>query len=401
LISGHDIVCIAEADFDSTVWPICRHLMSRLARGGNRILYVESLGLRVPSLFHAADRRKIGRRLRRLLSGLREPEPNLWVIAPHALPGHHKTFIRKLNQRLLKTQIRSAMQKLQMQSPILWIYLPTGEPLVGHLGEKLTVYHCMDEYLANPGVHAKELKTMEDRLVSEADAVIVTAPRLGEKFKPLARRLLWSPCGVDVDAYQGKVDEPEPLELKSIPHPRIGFAGNLTGYKVDYTLLDSLIRSRPQWSFVFMGTLGAGDPSNQIPAFLSYANVHWLGEKPYQAIPAYLKQWDVGIIPYRRSATTDAVFPVKLFEYLAAGLPVVATPLPSLDQYREFCFLASDTVSFQSALDLAIQNHGQGALQRKAYARQNSWESRVEQISGFLAPMLAESPKTHEPQSGA
>src|SRR5713226_8527468 len=110
-------------DYDSTVWPICRHLMSRFVKGGNRVLYVESLGLRVPNLFHAADLRKIGRRLRGLLMGLREPEPNLWVTAPHALPGHHIAWIRQLNRLLLKAQIRSAMKKLKMQNPILWMFL--------------------------------------------------------------------------------------------------------------------------------------------------------------------------------------------------------------------------------------------------------------------------------------
>jgi glycosyltransferase involved in cell wall biosynthesis len=392
VITGQDIVCIAEMDYDSTVWPICRHLMSRLAKAGNRVLYVESLGLRVPSLLHAADIRKIARRLRGLVSGRREPEPNLWVIAPRALPGHHIVWIRWINRCLLKAQIRSTMQKLKMQDPLLWIFLPTGVPLVGELGEKLVIYYCMDEYLANPGVPVEALKVMEDRLVSEADAVLVTAPKLLEKFKPTAKRLAWIPCGVDIDAYQAGIDQSEPAEMKSIPHPRIGFAGNLTGYKVDYALLDSLIRSRPQWSFVFMGTMGAGDPSNQIPAFLSYPNVHRLGEKPFEKIPAFLQSWDAGIIPYRHSATTDAVFPLKLFEYLAAGLPVVSTPLPSLNQYREFCFLASDVASFQSALDRAVKNPGQDAVQRKAYAGKNSWESRLEQISDFLTPTLTGSP---------
>src|SRR5882672_6668909 len=266
--TDHDIVCIAEMDYDSTVWPICRHLMSRFAKEGNRVLYVESLGLRVPSLFHAADRKKILHRLRALLSGLREPEPHLRVIAPRALPGHHIAWIRRLNRYVLKGQIRSAMHKLKMQNPILWIFLPTGVPLVGELGEKLVIYYCMDEYLANPGVSIDALKVMEDRLASEADAVLVTAPRLLEKFKNHAKHLAWIPCGVDVAAFDDSANQPAPPEVKAIPHPRIGFAGNLTGYKVDYALMDSVIRSRPQWSFIFMGTLGVGDPHNQIPGFL-------------------------------------------------------------------------------------------------------------------------------------
>jgi glycosyltransferase involved in cell wall biosynthesis len=378
-------------DYDSTVWPICRHLMSKLAQGGNRILYVESLGLRVPNLLHAADFRKILRRLRGLLIGRREPEPNLWVISPRALPGHHVSWIRWLNRRLLKAQIRSTMRKLKMQNPLLWIFLPTGVSLVGELGEKLVLYYCMDDYLANPGVQVEALKKMEDLLASKADGILVTAPKLLDKFKSKSSHLAWIPCGVNIDAYPSGTYLPEPPEMKSVPHPRIGFAGNLTGYKVDYELLDSLIRSRPQWSFVFMGPMGIGDPSNQIPAFLNYPNVYKLGEKPYDAIPAYLQSWDVGIIPYRRSTATDAVFPLKLFEYLAAGLPVVATPLPSLMQYQEYCALASDLPDYQSALDHAIQNPSQDAPRRKAYACQNSWDSRVQQISDFLMPLLPQS----------
>ena len=140
---------------------------------------------------------------------------------------------------------------------------------------------------------------------------------------------------------------------------------------------------------MFIGSMGVGDPSNQVPAFLNYPNVHRLGEKPFQSIPAYLQQWDAGIIPYRQSSSTEAVFPLKLFEYLAAGLPVVATPLPSLEQYRDYCVLASDVASFQSALELAIQNPIQDAARRKTFARQNSWESRIEQISNLLNPLPA------------
>jgi glycosyltransferase involved in cell wall biosynthesis len=359
--------------------------MSKLAAGGRRVLYVDSLGLRVPRLSFGADRRKIVRRLRKLLAGLRQAEPNLWVMAPHALPGHHIDWIRDLNRRLLKAQILSAMKKLSMRNPHLWIFLPTGVPLVGELGEKRVIYYAMDEYLANPGVDIAALKKLEDRLVSEADAVLVTAPRLLDKFRPRARHAAWVPCGVDVSSYLNSADAPEPLDLKSIPHPRIGFAGNLTGYKADYDLLDRLIRSRPQWNFLFMGTMGVGDPDNKIPAFMSYPNVHWLGEKPYKAIPSYLQQWDAGIIPYRHSATTDAIFPFKLFEYLAAGLPVVSTPLPSLGPYEKYCALASDADSFAKALEQAISRRTTGASDRKAVAAENSWDARIATINQLVA----------------
>lgn len=389
MIQGEDIICLASANFDAPAWVNVQHLMWRLARAGNRVLYIESPGLRAPHLLHPADLRKAAHRISRLFQGVRRPHPNLTVVAPHVLPGHHRPLWGALNQKLLLRQIRSWAERLGMHAPLLWIYLPTGSSLAGHLNERLLIYHCVDDYLANPGVPVEALRKMEDHLVARADAVLVTAPRLLDKFCGRAKRLLLVPSGVDTEPFFSSQTMAEPADLKSIPHPRIGFVGNLTGYKVDFTLLEMLAQAHSEWHLVLIGSIGIGDPSTRIGRLKDYRNVHWLGEKHHREVPPYLMGLDVGLIPYHQNSSTEHVFPVKLLEYFAAGLPVVATPLPSLESFQEHCVLAAHPTDFVKALERTLQNPLHEADQRRAIAARNSWEARLEEISRFLEPMLA------------
>jgi len=385
MISGKDIVCIASSDYDSPSWLNVQYLMTGLARAGNRVLYLDSIGLRKPQWHHASDLRKIARRLRRLFTGMHNPLPNLYVMAPHALPTKGVGWLQRFNQWMIIRQIRSTLRNLQMRAPILWIFLPTGHFLVGRLGESQLIYHCVDDYLTNPGVAADALRKMEEDLVAQADLVIVTAPALFEKFKSRAERLALVPSGVDLESYRRPLNPTEPGETTDMPHPRIGFAGNLAEYKVNFVLLEFLIRSRPHWNFVFIGGLGGGDPSTKRPAFLDSPNVRWIGEKAHGELPAYMHSWDAGIIPYQLSRATDAVFPMKLFEYFAAGLPVVATPLPALAPYKSYCRLTGDEALFAQALEDVIRDPKEGVAGRMAVASQNSWNARLEQISELIA----------------
>jgi len=131
-----------------------------------------------------------------------------------------------------------------------------------------------------------------------------------------------------------------PAELAALPAPRIGFVGAISAYKLDLTLLETLARRHPHWSFVLIGPVGEGDPSTDVAALAALGNVHLLGTRPYNALPAYLKGLDLGLLPLRLTPYTQAMFPMKFFEYLAAGLPVVATAIDALQPFASLALLA-------------------------------------------------------------
>ncbi|MEZ4648176.1 MAG: hypothetical protein R3E97_05205 [Candidatus Eisenbacteria bacterium] len=161
LLAGLDIVCIAPSDWESEAPLNVHHVMGRLARR-HRILYVESLGLRAPSA-SGRDVGKVMKRLRGFWRGLRPGPDGLHLLSPLVLPWHGNGVARALNQRLLLATVRRAMKTLGMRAPLLWIFLPTGESLVGQLGERLVIYHCVDAYAENPGVDRAAILALEAR----------------------------------------------------------------------------------------------------------------------------------------------------------------------------------------------------------------------------------------------
>ena len=124
-------------------------------------------------------------------------------------------------------------------------------------------------------------------------------------------------------------------ELEALPAPRLVFTGAISAVKLDIALLVGLARARPDWSIALVGPVGLGDPATDVSALAAEPNVHLLGPRPYEALPEVLRGADAGLIPYVRSSLTDSIFPMKVYEYLAAGLPVVATPLPAIAEVEE------------------------------------------------------------------
>lgn len=385
MLRGRDIVCVGFADWDAELWTNQQHLMSRLARA-NRVLFVESLGLRQPQLAG----RDVKRILRRLRRGLARPRPadGLHVLSPLVIPLHRFAAVRALNRRLLPFLVRRAVRRLGFERPLLWAYVPQAEALLGALDPSLVVYHCVDDIAAQPGIDGASFRAAEERFARRADLVLASAPPLASRMRTLNGNVLDAPNVADTALFARALEDgPVDAALAALPRPRVVFTGAVVATKLDVPLLVELARARPGWSFALVGPVGPGDPRTDVAALAAEPNVHLLGPRRYEQLPDVLRGADAGLIPYARNQLTDAIFPMKVYEYLAAGLPVVATGLPSIAGVAEVA-TAPDAAGLAARLDAALADRSPGRrAERSRAAGAYSWDARLAQIAAAVAAL--------------
>jgi glycosyltransferase involved in cell wall biosynthesis len=384
-LRGRDIVCVGFADWDTDLWTNQHHLMSRLARD-NRVLFVESLGLRGPQLA-GRDVKRIARRLRRGLAPPRQVD-GLHVLSPLVLPFHRHRVVRELNRRLLPELVRRATRRLGLERPILWAYVPQAEVLIHALDPSLVVYHCVDDIAAQERIDTASFRAAETRFAARADLVLASAPALAERLRTISGNVMYAPNVADTELFSRALipSPPAPLdtEMAALPTPRIVFTGAIVALKLDLALLAELSRLRRAWSFALIGPIGPGEPNTDISALTSEPNIHLLGPRSYGELPDVLRAADAGLIPYARNQLTESIFPMKVYEYLAAGLPVVATPLPALAGVAEVG-IAPDAQGIAELLDEALAaDSPERRAERSRAAASHSWDRRLEEIAAAI-----------------
>lgn len=384
-MTGKDIVCVGFADWDSELWTNQHHLMSRLA-AQNRVLFVESLGLRRPQLA-GRDVARIVRRLRRGLAPPRAAD-GLRVLSPLVAPLHSNRVVRALNRRLLSAQVRRAARRLRMEHPILWAYVPQAESLIETLRPELVVYHCVDDIAAQAGIDGASFRAAEERFAARADLVLASAPALAARMRTSSSNVMEAPNVADTALFAKALEEgPVDSALAALPHPRVVFTGAVVTTKLDLPLLVELARARPRWSFALVGPVGPGDPRADVSMLSAEPNIHLLGPRSYNELPAVLRGADAGLIPYARNELTGSIFPMKVYEYLAAGLPVVATPLPALSEVAEVA-KAADAQGMARLLEEALaEDTPERRAERSRVAAGHSWDRRLEEIAAAIAKL--------------
>ena len=381
MLEGESIICFAH-DWESD--PTSKtHIMSILSRR-NRVLWVSSIGMRRPAASRA-DLARMASKLRRCLAGARRAAPNLIVANPIAIPLPGFPMADRLNAALLAGWLRRLCRRHGLSRPILWSYLPNVARLAGRLGERMLVYHCVDEYRAFKGVQREAISRMEDELLRRADLVLVSSETLRDERRRINPNTYFIPHGVDLAHFSRALDTatPVPSDLASLPRPVVGFFGLIAEW-VDLSLVRSVALAQPDWSIVLIGRI-----ATDLAPLEGLSNVHLLGPRPYGELPAYCRGFDAGIVPFRMSELTLRANPLKLREYLAAGLPVVSTPLPEVARYEGLVHLAAGETEFVACLEEALARRTEADARRRVEAmRAEGWERRVEEISEILVPML-------------
>jgi UDP-galactopyranose mutase len=296
--SPPDLVCLSHLRWDH-VFQRPNHVMSRAARD-RRVFYVEEPVVGERSAVEATSR------------------GGLTVVTPHvpaALP-------EPLQDRLVAGRIRDFLDSRAVRRPALWYYNPQALRWTGGLEPSAVVYDCMDELSAFSGA-SPELPALERALLDRADVVFTGGQSLFEAKRRAHGDVHAFPSAVDAAHFaRARRPQQDPPDQASIPRPRLGWFG-VIDERFDIELLDAIARMRPDWALVLVGPVAKIDPDS-IP---TRPNVHHLGQKPYDELPAYLAGWDVAIMPFARNEATAFISPTKTPEYLAGGRPVVSTPI--------------------------------------------------------------------------
>ncbi|MHB8993005.1 MAG: methyltransferase domain-containing protein [Chloroflexota bacterium] len=404
-LSGHDIVCVSVMDWDWPFWTSRQQLMSRLAHR-NRVLFVD------PPLTFASDYLGSPRdpRLRRKLvswlrnGGITRRGENLlsWS-PPPSIPFNRirsrSLFdgILSLNQGVFRQALRRTLERQGFRHPILWVSFNVyyGDAVVGRLGESLSIYHCTDEISGFPG-YSPFVSEIEARVASRSDMVLASSAVLRESKARHNPKSYFVPNGADVELFQTAADwtGPAPEDLLRLPSPRAGFVGQIE-YRFDVDLVRRVAELLPRWSFALIGPVQEGN--REVDRLRGVRNAHFLGLKERASLPGYLSQMDVALIPYKIDRLTRGIYPLKLHEYLAAGKPVVATPIPSLQEMGETVYLAADAASFAAAIERAAAEDGaERREERRRLARGESWDARAAEIGGLITKTMEEKGRTAE-----
>lgn len=367
--------------------PRCRHhVLSRLATS-SRVLFVSP-----PTHLRATVQKLRNGGLAN--RGLTQVRPGLFTFVPPPwLPYSDRPTLNKVLEGLRASYIRRLLDRLEMHRPILYVWHPAFIDIVERFEAPLVVYHCYDEYTAFRGANREELDAQEARLLRRADLVFTVSPGLRERRVALNPNTFVVRNGVDA-AYFARALAPEtvvPSDMSRIPRPVIGCISRVVPEYFDAGLLRQVFLRRPDWSLVVIGPespalVSGGDELRELKA---QPNVHFLGPRPFDSLPAYLKGMDVCAIPYRLTGNTQVADPLKMYEYLAAGKPIVSVPRDFADDVRPFVRSAGDADEWIAAIEdaLAHDTHGLRAS-RMAVAHDNTWDQRVEQISRLVTAAM-------------
>ncbi len=354
-------------------------LLTRLARH-RPVLLVNSIGMRLP--IPGRTRKPFARLARKassLTKGLQQPlvdVPGFAVLSPFFLPVYRAGRLRDLNARLVRWQVERATRRLGIEHPTTIVTLPTAWDVARTLASRTVVANRSDRYSAFGEANGLWVSSLERELLAHADLAVYASRSLLAEEAPLTRRPVQLDHGVDLDRFQLASELEEPADLRSIPHPRIGFFGAIDDYTVDLALLERVADEIPDAQLVIVG------PTNcPLDELTRRPNVHWLGSRPYETIPAYGAGFDVAVMPWLDNEWIRFCNPVKLKEYLALGLPVVTTPFPEVARYSELVRIGRDPGHFVRLVAQSLLDGGPAtpALRRQAVAG-DTWDRRAVEL---------------------
>ena len=386
-----NIIMLCQQSWDSGIDTNARNLAKELARH-NRVLYV-SLPLDINTVLRGYREPATRNRLRHVLAP-RPPRPvaaNLWVSAPDLVglsinwlsSRRLFTALNRFNGKLLARHIQQAAEAVGFDSYVLLQdgLIFQGLELKRLLRPRQFVYYLRDYMIAVP-YFQRHGPWAEAALMRQADVVVANSAYLVDYARQHNPRSYDIGQGCVLTRYQAHTAYPVPDDLAAVPGPRIGFTGYLTGLRLDIDLLVAIARQRPQWSLVLVGpedAAFAASDLHQLP------NVHFLGNKAPDELPAYLQHFDVCINPQLVNEITMGNYPLKVDEYLAMGRPVVATATRGMDMFAPHAYLARAPTDWLALLNQALREAGPSpAADRIAFARGHTWAASTQALYDAL-----------------
>jgi uncharacterized SAM-binding protein YcdF (DUF218 family)/glycosyltransferase involved in cell wall biosynthesis len=380
-----DVLCISTIDWDF-IWQGHQEIMSRLAAGGHRVLFIENTGVRK---FRVSDLPRLRQRVRnwwRGTKGFRLQQPNLFVYSPIVLPLPYSRIAGWVNRQILQRSLTRWMRATGFSRPIVWTFLPTplAHEIIRSVDPAITVYYCIDD-LASSSTDARRIVESEERLFREADLVFVTSEKLRQRAARSSNKVHLFPFGVNLESFRQvrAAGAGPPDDLAALARPVAGYVGGLHQW-VDQDLLAGVAERLPEVTFALVGP-----PQVDVSKLERLPNVRLFGQRAHADVPRYVKGFDVGLVPYRIAEYTANVYPTKLNEYLAMGTPVVATDLAEIRRFNAehgpMVRVAADADAFAAAIRESLKPSSAPEIDRRIeVAESNGWEERLKAMSALI-----------------
>lgn len=363
-----DVVCLSHLRWDF-VYQRPQHLLSRFAKYGRLFFFEEPY-------FNEGISPRLDVSTR---------DENVHIVAAHLPHGLTPQESDKIQIELLQ----KFFAEYAINRYIAWYYTPMALEVYGHLQPVLTVYDCMDELSAFKGA-SPHLRAMEAALFNKVDLVFTGGYSIYESKRSQHPAVYAFPSSIDKAHFaQSRTLLPEPADQQNIPHPRFGFYG-VVDERFDVALLGQMAALRPDWHWIIIGPVVKIDPASLPQA----PNIHYLGGKNYQELPVYLSSWDVATMPFAINESTQFISPTKTPEYLAAGKPVVSTPIRDVIRpygEQQLVHIAATAEEFVAALEKALlQRHDPEWLTRTdAFLADISWDHTWQNMVELMQKALA------------
>jgi len=384
MIKNKNIIIFSSDDWNSGLKTSKYHIALKLSKY-NKVLFINSIGLRKPTL-QKNDLSRIISKLRRFLMGLERINDNLFVFTPIVIPFHENCLVNKLNQVVLIISLKVLQVRLQLWKPILLIFSLNFNCLIGNLGESEVVYYCIDELKGYREIDRVALENKEIELLRKSHCVIACSQTLFDSKKARHPNAYYVPHGVEWALFsKALLDKTEvPEDLSIIDKPILGFYGFISDDWIDFELIRFIAVQRPQWAVVLIGKI-KGD----INMLQGISNIHFLGQKAFEDLPRYSKGFDVAIIPFCLNELTLNSNPLKLFEYLSSGRPVVSVNIPEVNHYSQLVSIADTHEAFLKHIEEAMVSDNKALQMSRSEAMKcESWDDRIDKISGIIEKHL-------------
>lgn len=363
--------------------------MRKFARAGNKVIFVNSISMGLPSLGHKDLLPRIKRKLGSYSKLAQETAEGITVVSPASLPFFGSAASRTVNRHLIGAQIRKLAESRGLTKPILWIAIPTAAEMIGAFGESIVVYHVSDKYDANTMDHATDpamIRNLHNHAVEAADIILYSGRKLMEEATLGRERSHLLEQAVDFEhwARAGSGELPVAAEIADIPRPRLGYFGAIEPWLIDQELIKRAARERFSWQWIFIGNKSRGVEIESLP------NTHFLPPVPYEELPRYAAGFDVCVLPWDTDkAFTSYGSAIKVREYLATGKPVVISPLPEYESMSEVLRIARNQDDFLNLVDEALEESDPEARQkRQAAVKNGTWDARAEWVSNLIEKTL-------------